>query len=212
MTRKSGPERRPCSSTPLTPGAGTQGHRFTGTQTHRVTGTREKQQRAELQVGPSCRGEHSAGRDGWERVCMCARVRVHRPRPCPGMCASHAPCTAWANVMWLLSAPFHARSAAELDNRFVTLGCNFPVWEAPGHNSEQLAQARRVCARVPGPIPSCRPRGVRAVGSQQGEGAQTRGGRRRPSFPESAGALHGTSHHLCVGVMFWSHTQTRATP
>lgn len=56
---------------------------------------------------------------------------VRTPRPCTHVCAPPTrPCTAGADAARLLSAPFHARSAAELDNRFVTLGCNFPVWEA----------------------------------------------------------------------------------
>lgn len=60
-----------------------------------------------------------------------------------------APHTSWANFIQPLSAPFHAHSAAELDNRFVTLGCNFPVCEALGHDcSEHLAPSSGGCAHM----------------------------------------------------------------
>lgn len=60
-----------------------------------------------------------------------------------------APHTSRANFISLLSAPFHAHSAAELDNCFVTLGCNFPVCEALGHDcSEHLAPGSGGCAHA----------------------------------------------------------------
>lgn len=47
----------------------------------------------------------------------------------------------------LLSAPFHARSAAEPDNCFVTLGCNFPVWAVLGTTA--LNMGLSVCLSHP---------------------------------------------------------------
>lgn len=112
-------------------------------------------------AGPSARGSqsHRAG----EGVSSCERAH-----PGPARVCAPLPTPARADVTKLLSAPFHARSAAELDNRSVTPGCNFPVWEALGHNcSEQLAPGSVGMQASPWPPCPCRPRGGSRRGTQQ---------------------------------------------
>lgn len=95
-----------------------------------------------------------------------ARVRV-----------STLPCIGLGQFYLAVSAPFHAHSAAEPDNCFVTLGCNFPVCEALGHNrSAHLAPGSGGCAsKSLAPRTSRGPRGESVQGRpSRGEGTQTR--------------------------------------
>ena len=111
---------------------------------------------------------------------VCSRVHSQALHTCVRIPTLPAP--AWANVMELLSTPFHARSAAELDNRFVTLGCNFPVWEALGRCCpERLARAWE--GGVPASPGSHLPPGGPGEPRQVGSAAEDTG---QPSPPESA--------------------------
>lgn len=75
-----------------------------------------------------------------------------------------SPAQAWANFISLLSAPFHAHSAAELDNCFVTLGCNFPVWEALGTTAQNISHRARVGVQT---RPQPHPPPMRVSGTQR---------------------------------------------
>lgn len=109
-------------------------------------------------------------------------MRVCNPGPAR-VCAPHAPYTGQARVT-KLSAPFHARSAAEPGNRSVTLGCNFPVWEAPGTTALSGAPGSGACAR-----------GSRSPLPPVGLGEPVRGpGREDTGSPVPEAAAHTPGH------------------
>lgn len=139
------------------------------------------------------------------------RASVCTPRPCTHVCAPPTrPCTAGADAARLLSAPFHARSAAELDNRFVTLGCNFPVWEALLRTARTGLGGCASASRPRPPLAGLRervrrvPAGVRAPR----RGADTGG---RPSAQICSEELKAPARPLLQGPS-WPDTQPWAPP
>lgn len=139
------------------------------------------------------------------------RASVRTPRPCTHVCAPPTrPCTAGADAARLLSAPFHARSAAELDNRFVTLGCNFPVWEALLRTARTGLGGCASASRPRPPLAGLRervrrvPAGVRAPR----RGADTGG---RPSAQICSEELKAPARPLLQGPS-WPDTQPWAPP
>lgn len=199
--------------------------RVTGTQGHRDTEPRGCGD-ADTEAGDTKtqpRGGRGARRPALGRAATGARTQrarasgghggggVRTPRPCTHVCAPPTrPCTAGADAARLLSAPFHARSAAELDNRFVTLGCNFPVWEALLRTARTGLGGCASASRPRPPLAGLRervrrvPAGVRAPR----RGADTGG---RPSAQICSEELKAPARPLLQGPS-WPDTQPWAPP
>lgn len=179
-----------------------------GTQkrSHGVAGTHDGRHWAGLPRGRERSVPEPAGGTGGARG-----GGVRTPRPCTHVCAPPTrPCTAGADAARLLSAPFHARSAAELDNRFVTLGCNFPVWEALLRTARTGLGGCASASRPRPPLAGLRervrrvPAGVRAPR----RGADTGG---QPSAQICSEELKAPARPLLQGPS-WPDTQPWAPP
>lgn len=116
--------------------------------------------------------------------------------------------SAGARFTELLSAPPRSLGS-ELDDCFVTLGCNFSVCEAPGRDSSEQPAPGSVGAQArPSPHQLLRAsgRGHRA-GAVSLLAQRSRRGRGQPPSPAWAPQPRQQQPHLCFVLLFQPHTR-----